>query len=169
MKIKAILFTIFALLVFSASAFALTETVTETMTQTTTQTVTATITETETQTPDWTATPSFTPTSTATITQTSTITPTPQPKIFSYPNPAYSDTMTIAYPLDDSRTPKRVVIVIKSLNGAEAGRIYDDVPCGYTKFKISEMARGIYFYQLITRYTDGHETVSEFHKFAVVK
>ncbi|MFP4465455.1 MAG: hypothetical protein ACLFP1_00205 [Candidatus Goldiibacteriota bacterium] len=174
MKIFKLCFIGF-IFVFAASTVFATETVTQTTTETTTQTVTPTTTQTATQTvtetatPDWTPTGTFTITPTATITPTFTSTPTPQPKFFAYPNPAYTNEITIAYPLDDAKTPLRATIIINAVNGEEAGRIYDDTPNGYTRFDITALARGVYFYRLIIKYTDNSETVHKYKKFSVVK
>ncbi len=173
MKIKT-LFIAILLSLACVAAYATpteTETVTETATETVTATNTETVTETvtETNTPNWTATESPTITPTSTITMTATNTPTPQPKVFAYPNPAYSGFVTIAYPIEESKTAKQVEIILYGTDGEETGTVTDNTPNGYTRFDISKMARGIYFYQTVIYYTDGTKTVKKHEKFAVVK
>ncbi|MCE5300404.1 MAG: hypothetical protein LLG37_05965 [Spirochaetia bacterium] len=162
---KKLFFIVPFLLVLSLTAFA--DTATDTPTPTITETATESLTET--------VSPTFTETSTITetftITPTFTVTPTPQPKIIAYPNPAaYTDKLFIAYPLKESpAVAQRVIIIINAANGDEAGRVYDDSPNGYTEVNIHDYARGIYFYRVRIRYTDGSEVLSEKFKFAIIK
>ena len=150
-----------------------TMTVTETVTETISPTFTETMVVTDTMTPTITQTVTDSPTSTATF----TITPTPQGKAFAFPNPAKNTTWVgFAYPMDHNSNDKpvqMVTIIVKAIDGAEAGRAYDQTPNGYTRVDITKYARGIYFYQIIVRFTDGTEKKypleTKFGKFAVIK
>lgn len=146
-----------------------TDTPTETMTATITETITATMTSSITDT----ATCTFTETLTSTITPTYTITPTPQGKAFAFPNPAKNtNEMRFAYPLEADKTATLATVIIKAINGEEAGRAFDRTPNGYTVVDISKYARGVYMYQLTVEYSDGTKKVhplGKFGKFAVIK
>ncbi len=157
---KTIFLAVIALLA-SAALFASTETPTETAT------VTETVTQTNT--PDWTATETPTITMTHTITATPTMTPTPQQKVIAYPNPAYSNTMGIAYPLDNSKTVRKAEIKIYNAAGEKVLTVIDDDPHGYTKFDIARLSRGVYFYRIKITYNDGTETKTEPEKFSVIR
>jgi hypothetical protein len=153
----------------STATFTVTPTTTETIVAS--ETMTSTITDTNTQT--------FTNSPTSTITPTFTVTPTPQGKAFAFPNPAKNTKeIGFAYPLYENNieNPDKkvqfVTIIVKAVNGEEAGRAYDPSPNGYTYVDISKYARGIYLYQIILRYPDGTEKkfpLDKFGKFAVIK
>jgi len=164
---RKFLFLAIFLTVPAALLLAITDTPTETVTATVTETVTETVTQTNT--PDWTATETPTITMTHTITATPTMTPTPQQKVLAYPNPAYSNTMGIAYPLDSAKTARLVEIKIYNAAGEKSMTVIDDDPHGYTKFDIAKLSRGIYFYRLKVIYADGTEVKPDPEKFSVIR
>lgn len=172
MKIIKFILVFSFIFLFSTFLFAQTDTPTETATETSTET--ATPTETLTFTPTDTPTETQTFTNTPTITSTPTNTPTNTPavpvdKIIAYPNPAYGEKIIIAYPLAKDKTPKKVKIIINSVDGSEAGRIYDYSPNGYTEFNIKNLARGVYFYRINIEYSDGTKEKLPHKKFAIIK
>jgi hypothetical protein len=127
-----------------------------------------------------TVTATGTETVTYTITPTSTITPTftpwpvpqaPQGKVFAYPNPAaFTNRMAIAYPVNSTKTPISVMVVIKAISGDEAGRVYDTGPYwGYIAVDITNFARGIYMFKVVVTYSDGTTDTTPYSKFAVIK
>jgi hypothetical protein len=130
-------------------------------------TITPTVTETGTNT----ITPTITPTSTITPTFTPWPVPqAPQGKVFAYPNPATTSRMAIAYPVDATKTPVSVMVVIKAISGDEAGRVYDTGPYwGYISVDITNYARGIYMFKVVITYSDGSVTNTPFSKFAIIK
>lgn len=138
-----------------------TPTQTMTSTETLTPTISATIAETSTITQTYTITPTF------------TITPTPQAKAFAFPNPAKNtNEIGFAYPIESGKTAQMATIIIKAVNGEEAGRAYDPTPNGYTYIDISKYARGVYMYQIIIHYTDGTDKkypIDKLGRFAVIK
>lgn len=162
MKLLKIIFVSFIFLIISGMLIAQTDTPTETATDTFTPTETYTLTSTFTIT----ETPTITQTPTATATSTPAI---PPDKIIAYPNPAYGEKIVIAYPLLKNKTPKLVTIIINSVEGSEAGRIYDFSPNGYTEFNIKNLARGIYIYKIKIEYTDGSSEKLPHKKFAIIK
>ena len=181
-KILPIILSITALLtLFSFNAFSIpldtetpTETYTDTPTDTPTETPTLTLTETPSETPTITETETPTITDTPTITNTPTVTYTPtiavpMNKLIAYPNPAYGEKVVIAYPVITDKTPEKVTIILSSAEGAEAGRVTDSTPNGYTEFPIKDLARGIYSFRVIIKYTDGTEEKLARKKFAVIK
>ncbi len=158
MRFIKLIITLLFSLIFSCFIFAQTDTPTETATFSETYTPTATHTNTQ--------------TFTITLTPTETSTPTPAippDKIIAYPNPAYGEKIVIAYPLPKNKIPKQVLIIINSIDGSEAGRIYDFSPNGYTEFNIKNLARGIYIYKVKIEYTDGSSEKFPHKKFAIIK
>jgi len=175
MKIKHLFIITFILTVFSGAAlYADTPTATPTLTISPTwtisetHTVSPTITETHTVSPTFTVTPTIT--QTHTITPTFTITPTPQKTVFVYPNPvAYNNSLSVAYPIIEGKNAVQLEVKIYAINGDHVVTIARDLPDGYTTFDITDLARGIYIYKVIVRYSDSTEDTSEFKKFVVIK
>jgi hypothetical protein len=78
--------------------------------------------------------------------------------------------MAIAYPVNSAKTPLSVTVIIKSIGGNEAGRVYDTGPYwGYISVDITNYARGIYMFKVVVRYTDGSVVTLPFNKFAIIK
>jgi hypothetical protein len=172
MKIIKFILVFSSIFLLSSILLAQTETPTETPTETATDTATNTVTNTPTETQTFTNTSTITETPTITSTPTNTPTETPAipvDKIIAYPNPAYGEKIIIAYPLAKDKTPKKVIIVINSVDGSEAGRIYDYSPNGYTEFNIKNLSRGVYFYRINIEYTDGTKEKLPHKKFAIIK
>jgi hypothetical protein len=174
---KLILFSSLLMLSFCVQAFAdtSTDTVTPTITETVTTTITETVSPTSTETNETTLTVTQTitetasPVSTFTITETFTCTATPQGKVFAYPNPVYTNTLTIAYPIDGSRSVQTAQIKIYNLKGDNVAVITDDSPHGYTPFQIDKLARGTYFYRVTINYLGGSTVTTKYEKFSVIK
>jgi hypothetical protein len=79
--------------------------------------------------------------------------------------------MFIAYPSKTGNASdiKRVIITIYAINGDYVAQIVDDMPNGYTEFKIDKLARGTYLYKVMVRYNDDTEDVHKYKKFSIIK